>query len=118
MNAMLTTQVLDTAHGCPAAGMQIELWAVSEGAEDLLKTVRTNAEGRPPEPLLEGEQMIAATYELVFHVGDYFLHRGGAGNGTPFLDTVPVRFGITEAGVSCHVPLIVSPWAYTDCRGS
>ena len=107
----LTTHVLDTMRGRPAAGMQIELWAIAGDAPKLLKTIRTNADGRADAPLLEGDAMIAGNYELVFFVGDYFGEK-------KFLDRVPVRFVISDASAKYHVPLLVSPWRYSTYRGS
>lgn len=107
MSAGLSTHVLDIAHGRPAAGMTIELWF--EGA--LVKTVATNADGRTDAPLLEGAALAPGEYELVFHVGAYFGHAG-------FLDRVPVRFTVRDAGLRYHVPLLCSPWAYSTYRGS
>jgi hydroxyisourate hydrolase len=105
----LSTHVLDTTRGAPAAGMKIELW--SRDRSSLLKTVRTNSEGRTDAPLLSGEEMQTGAYELVFHVGDYFGDRS-------FLDEVPVRFTISDVGAKYHVPLLVTPWAYSTYRGS
>ena len=113
MAGKLTTHVLDTAHGRPAAGLAVELWR--DGA--LLKAVRTNADGRTDEPLLAGDALTAGTYELVFAVGAYFAASGLAGE-PPFLDRVPVRFGVADAGAAYHVPLLVAPWAYSTYRGS
>ncbi len=107
MSAKLSTHVLDTANGRPAAGMKIELWS----GETLLKTAVTNADGRTDGPLLTGAEMVAGEYELVFHVGDYFETRA-------FLDRVPVRFIIADATAGYHVPLLCSPWAYSTYRGS
>jgi len=107
----LTTHVLDTMRGCPAAGMQIELWSISGEARKLIKTVRTNSDGRVDPPLLGGKEMIVGTYELVFGVGDYFSER-------KFLDRVPVRFNISDANAKYHVPLLVTPWSYSTYRGS
>ncbi|MGI8819759.1 MAG: hydroxyisourate hydrolase [Chthoniobacterales bacterium] len=103
----LSTHVLDTARGCPAAGMKIELWSGST----LLKAVTTNQDGRTDAPLLSGDEMRAGTYELLFHVGAYF------GEAT-FLDQVPVRFTISDARAKYHVPLLVTPWGYSTYRGS
>jgi 5-hydroxyisourate hydrolase len=103
----LTTHVLDTREGRPAAGMKIELWSSGK----LLKTVTTNADGRTDAPLLNAEEFSTGDYELVFHVGDYFGERR-------FLDRVPVRFIIDDAEGKYHVPLLVSPWAYSTYRGS
>ena len=105
----LTTHVLDTAKGRPAAGMKIELWSVEPSVR--LQTFVTNADGRTDSPLLSGETMATGTYELVFHVGDYFGERR-------FLDLVPIRFIIADAVAKYHVPLLVSPWAYSTYRGS
>ena len=107
----LTTHVLDTMRGRPAAEMQIELWSIAGDAPKLLKTVRTDSDGRTEAPLLSGNELIAGTYELVFLVGDYFGER-------KFLDRVPVRFTISDASAKYHVPLLVSPWSYSTYRGS
>jgi 5-hydroxyisourate hydrolase len=117
MPAKLSTHVLDTAHGCPAHGIKIELWRL-DGARNLLKTVFTNADGRTDVPLLAAEEMKAGQYELVFFVGDYFAAKTSAPSTARFLDTVPVRFGIADATASYHVPLLCSPWAYSTYRGS
>jgi 5-hydroxyisourate hydrolase len=118
MPAKLSTHVLDTANGCPAQGMKIELWSIKGDARKLLKSVRTNSDGRTEQPLLSAEEMSTGQYELVFYAGDYFAAKGGAPPAKRFLDHVPVRFGISDADASCHVPLLVSPWAYTTYRGS
>ena len=117
MPAKLSTHVLDTARGCPAAGMTIELWALGSPAK-LIKTVRTNGDGRTDEPLLSAEEINPGAYELVFHVADYFALKGVTLARPPFLDRVPVRFSISDPSVSYHVPLLVSPWAYSTYRGS
>ncbi len=114
MPGRLTTHVLDTAAGVPAAGVRIELWS----GETLIKTVQTNADGRTDEPLLAGEAFAEGTYELVFLVGDYFARKRLTGAALPFLDRVPVRFGVADAEAHYHVPLLVSPWAYSTYRGS
>jgi 5-hydroxyisourate hydrolase len=120
MPAKLSTHVLDTAHGCPAQGMQIELWSHADGQPELLKTVRTNADGRTDQPLLGADELHEGNYELVFHVGEYFALklRSTTRTKVPFLDKVPVRFGIADAKASYHVPLLVSPWSYSTYRGS
>jgi 5-hydroxyisourate hydrolase len=102
----LTTHVLDTAHGRPAAGVAIEL---RDAAGRTLGEFVTNADGRTDGPLLERPE--AGEYELVFAVGDYF-------GEAPFLDRVPVRFRIADPAAHYHVPLLVSPWAYSTYRGS
>ena len=114
----LSTHVLDLTKGRPAAGLTIELFALEMEADGerrrLVKTVVTNADGRTDAPLLDGEEMAGGTFELVFHVGDYF----GAAAAERFLDRVPVRFGVHDVGGSYHVPLLVTPWAYQTYRGS
>src|SRR5262245_40757989 len=119
MAGRLTTHVLDTAQGSPAAGVAIELWRLdSEGtAHQLLKTVRTNADGRTDAPLL-ADDLTAGAYELVFAVGAYFAGQPVATSTPPFLDRVPVRFTIADSRAHYHVPLLVSPWAYSTYRGS
>src|SRR3954470_19081723 len=109
MAAKLSTHVLDTANGCPAQGVEIELWSLG-GERKLLKTVRTNADGRTEQPLLEAPEMLAGQYELLFHAGDYFATKGTPLPKPRFLDIVPVRFGLADASASYHVPLLVSPW--------
>ena len=118
MPAKLSTHVLDTAQGCPAQAMQIELWSLGNAKPRLLKTVRTNADGRTDQPLLSPEEMKPGQYELVFYVGDYFDGKLAAKPKVRFLDRVPVRFGIADANAGYHVPLLVSPWAYSTYRGS
>jgi 5-hydroxyisourate hydrolase len=105
---MLTTHVLDTMRGIPAAGMTIELWSLDPSK--ILKSLQTNSDGRT-DALLAGEEMKSGNYELIFFVGDYFGERR-------FLDRVPVRFVISDAAAKYHVPLLVSPWAYSTYRGS
>ena len=114
----LSTHVLDTANGCPAADMQIQLWSVADSTPRLLKTVRTNADGRTDQPLLAEAELRPGQYELVFFVGDYFAARTSGRSNLPFLDRVPVRFGIADANAAYHVPLLVSPWSYSTYRGS
>lgn len=119
MAGWLTTHVLDTANGIPAAGVGIELWRLMDGGERTrLTTTRTNADGRTSAPLLEGDEMIAGVYELIFEVGVYFAERHAPSGPPPFLDRVPVRFGIADPSTHYHVPLLVSPWAYNTYRGS
>lgn len=107
----LTTHVLDTANGRPGAGMTIELLSLRASEWTQVKSVKTNADGRTDGPLLEGDAFQAGTYQLLFHVGAYFKSHG-------FLDLVPVRFVIRDAGAHYHVPLLCSPWSYTTYRGS
>ena len=120
---MLTTHVLDTMHGSPAHDLQIQLWrltslGVQNELRELLITTRTNSNGRTDAPLLQGEDLLPGGYELMFSVGEYFARRGVALPEPPFLDIVPVRFSIADATAHYHVPLLVSPWAYSTYRGS
>lgn len=118
MPAKLSTHVLDTANGCPASGMKIELWSLHGGNRALITTAKTNADGRTETPLLASDKMKAGPYEIIFFVGDYFAEKLPALPGIRFLDQVPVRFGLADAGASYHVPLLCSPWAYSTYRGS
>jgi 5-hydroxyisourate hydrolase len=118
MPAKLSTHVLDTMHGCPAPGMRIELWSLDGEDRTLVTTAKTNADGRTELPLLAAEEMKAGNYELVFFVGDYFAAKSASLPKIRFLDKVPVRFGIADAGASYHVPLLCSPWAYSTYRGT
>ena len=115
----LTTHVLDSAQGRPAVNVVIELWRVhASGERQLIKTVRTNADGRTDPPLLVDDEFAVAQYELVFAVGDYFAEQPIATTTPPFLNHVPLRFTIADADAHYHVPLLVSPWSYTTYRGS
>ena len=120
MSGRLTTHVLDTAHGRPAAGLEITLWSLgTDGTEwRRLKTVRTNQDGRVDGPLLAEEEFVPGRYELVFAVGAYFAGLDSSLPNPSFLDQVPVRFGIADSTSDYHVPLLVSPWAYSTYRGS
>lgn len=113
----LTTHVLDTAAGRPAAGMTVALYRVSGNSHRKLKEVVTNADGRCDAPLLEGKEFQIGQYELVFFAGDYLRASGVALPDPLFLDQVPIRFGIAEKA-HYHVPLLVSPYGYSTYRGS
>ena len=112
----LTTHVLDTASGKPAAGLKIELFR--DGGEAPLKTIRTNADGRADGPILEGAEFTAGTYELRFHAGDYLRGSGTELPEPAFLDVIPIRFGIADPAAHYHVPLLLSPYGYSTYRGS
>lgn len=115
----LSTHVLDTMHGRPAAGVAIELYALgANGQRILVKRVATNADGRTDEPLLINEAFKPGQFELVFHAGEYFRKSGVTLPEPAFLDTVPIRFGLAEADGHYHVPLLVSPWSFSTYRGS
>ena len=116
MSGKLTTHVLDTAHGGPATGVGIELFRLDGEDRTLLATAYTNADGRTDEPLLEGEALTPGVYELVFAVGEHFMSETVP--DLPFLDRIPLRFGVSDAKAHYHVPLLVSPWAYNTYRGS
>ncbi len=115
----LSTHVLDTAHGRPACGLRIELVSLGDDGTPvrLLERV-TNGDGRTDAPLLAGDAFRPGRYELRFHVADYFRMRGVALPDPPFLDAVPIRFGLAEGDGHYHVPLLVSPWSYSTYRGS
>lgn len=113
----LTTHVLDTASGRPAAGLKIELYRLSGNSHRKIKTVSTNADGRCDAPLLEGADFKPGQYELVFYAGDYLRADGMALPDPAFLDQVPIRFGMAEHS-HYHVPLLISPYGYSTYRGS
>jgi 5-hydroxyisourate hydrolase len=112
----ITTHVLDTATGRPAAGLKVVLTRIDDGGAVIAAAI-TNADGRVDKPLLEGAAFAPGRYEIIFHVGDYFRRSGAKLPDPPFLDLVPVRFGVTE-DAHYHVPLLVSPFAYSTYRGS
>lgn len=115
----LSTHVLDTANGRPAAGMTVELFRIEAGgARTLVKAVTTNRDGRTDAPLLVDAAFAVGTYELVFDVAAYFRGQGAASADPPFLTSVPIRFSIAEPDGHYHVPLLVSPWSYATYRGS
>jgi 2-oxo-4-hydroxy-4-carboxy-5-ureidoimidazoline decarboxylase len=115
----LSTHVLDTHGGHPAAGVAIEVCEVAAGgAARLIKRAVTNADGRTDQPLLSGMPVPIATYELRFAVGDYFARQGAPMADPPFLGIVPIRFAVAEPEGRYHVPLSVTPWAYGTYRGS
>ena len=115
----LSTHVLDTTRGRPAAGVSVEVSRLqADGGWLKLKSTQTNADGRTDEPLLAGAALIAGTYMLSFSVGDYFRDSGAAAAEPPFLDVIPLRFTVADASGNFHVPLIVTPWSYSTYRGS
>ena len=113
----LTTHVLDTAAGAPAAGLMIELWHAGDSPEHI-KTVTTNHDGRVDGPILEGGEFAAGQYELRFHAGDYLRVQGHDLPSPAFLDIIPIRFGIADVDAHYHVPLLLSPFSYSTYRGS
>ncbi len=117
--ARLSTHVLDTAHGVPAAGVRVLLHRIVEqGADELVVERVTNQDGRTDAPLLSGDAIPAGRYRLTFHAGDYFRGRGMSLPVPPFVDVVVLDFGIADAAGHYHVPLLVSPWSYSTYRGS
>ncbi|WP_438494944.1 hydroxyisourate hydrolase [Paenibacillus sp. IHBB 3054] len=129
MSGRLTTHVLNLSGGIPAAGMALQLWRLEDGAASLLREAVTNADGRLDAPLLEGAELAAGSYELLFMAGDYFRSSGlpfeasGEGNSADgaapfFLEQIPIRFNITDPSAHYHVPLLVAPGGYSTYRGS
>jgi 5-hydroxyisourate hydrolase len=114
----LTTHVLDTMNGCPAAGMAVALYRLDGAAATLVKAFALDADGRAGAPLLEGADLRAGRYRLVFDVAGYFRARGAALPEPPFIERVPVEFGIADAAAHYHVPLLATPWSYSTYRGS
>ena len=112
----LTTHILDTAHGGPAANVGVRLFRLA-AARTLVAETHTNDDGRTTEPLLQGEAMVSGAYELEFDIGAYFQSRGVRLADPPFLDTVVIRFAVS-ADQDYHVPLLASPWSYSTYRGS
>ena len=114
----LSTHVLDTAHGCPAAGMAVTLQRIDAGGPVMLKSLVLNHDGRADGPLLDAAAMATGRYRLLFEVAPYFRARGVALSDPPFIDVVQLDFGIADAQGHYHVPLLVSPWSYSTYRGS
>lgn len=114
----LTTHVLDTMNGCPAAGMAVALFRLDGAAVTPVKEIRLNHDGRADSALLEGEALKPGRYRLVFQVAPYFRGRGVELPEPPFLDAVPLDFGIADASLHYHVPLLATPWSYGTYRGS
>ncbi|WP_175638644.1 hydroxyisourate hydrolase [Metabacillus schmidteae] len=114
----LTTHVLDLTHGIPAADVVIQLLRLGDTGASLIKTGKTNGDGRLDEPLLSEKEMQNGEYELLFFIGDYFRGKELSLPEPAFLDKVSIRFGIAETNAHYHVPLLVSPWGYQVYRGS
>lgn len=127
MMGRLTTHVLDLSRGIPAEGMRLQLWSLADGTSRLLREAATNSDGRLDTPLLEGGELAAGSYELLFMAGDYFRGLSAAGPGVEapsgasaalFLEEIPIRFNITDREAHYHVPLLVAPGGYSTYRGS
>ncbi len=117
MQGYLTTHVLDTAKGCPAEGLPIDLYRVDNRTRVHIRRLTTNSDGRTDQHILPAEEFAPGVYELEFHAGDYLTASGQAGGDIPFLSTIPIRFGMAEAS-HYHVPLLLSPYGYSTYRGS
>jgi len=119
VHGRLSTHVLDTQGGSPAAGVAVELFEIAlSGEARLLARARTNTDGRTDRPLIADRPIAIAEYELRFDVGGYFASRGTPAADPPFLGTVPVRFAVAEPEGHYHVPLLTTPWSYSTYRGS
>ncbi len=117
--AGLSTHVLDTVRGGPAAGVAVELYSLEpDGSRIAVSRTLTNADGRTDAPLISAAAARVGTFELVFHVGDYFRRSGAATAEPPFLDVIPIRFSVADPKAHYHVPLLASPWSYSTYRGS
>jgi 5-hydroxyisourate hydrolase len=114
----LTTHVLDNSQGMPGAGIVIQLFEVVDNHRKHILSTMTNDDGRCDTPLLSGDAFKAGIYELDFHVGDFFRGQGLRLPEPPFIDVVTLRFGIADPARHYHVPLLVTPWAYSTYRGS
>ncbi len=115
----LSTHVLDTMSGVPAAGMRVALYTTAGGVASLVRQITLNDDGRNPDGLLyDAKSLKVGTYRLVFEVAAYFRARGVALPDPPFLDQVSLDFGIADPAAHYHVPLLVSPWSYSTYRGS
>ncbi len=114
----LTTHVLDTMNGCPAAGLRVALYRLEGDAPQRLRTLALDDDGRAGGPLLEGEAFLAGRYRLEFDLGAYFRARGVVLPEPAFLERVPLDFGVADAASHYHVPLLASPWSYSTYRGS
>ena len=116
--AKLSTHVLDTATGKPAADMKIDFYRLGLDNRTLIQNFKTNSDGRTDELLLDEMTIEVGEYELVFHVSDYFFAQGVKQSEPPFLSKIPIQFSIADATANYHVPLLVSPWSYSTYRGS
>ena len=116
----LTTHILDLTHGQPARNVLVELYRIHPASHDkvFITSAKTNLDGRMNKSLLEGEQLQSGTYEMIFHIGDYFKNLNVELTTPSFLDLIPVRFHLSDVSSHYHVPLLVSPWGYQIYRGS
>jgi 5-hydroxyisourate hydrolase len=114
----LTTHMLDTANGKPGEGVRIDFSVLEGGAYKLIKTVRTNADGRTLEPLLNEKTMKVGQYELAFYLAEYYTKLGTMLPNPPFIEKAVIQFGMADAASHYHVPVLATPWSYTTYRGS
>jgi len=114
----LSTHVLDTMHGCPAAGMDVALYTTEGESATLVRSFTLNHDGRSDSPLYDNSTLKVGTYRLVFDVAGYFAARGVALPQPNFLNRVALDFGVAHTDQHYHVPLLVSPWSYSTYRGS
>ncbi|MCK4713141.1 MAG: hydroxyisourate hydrolase [Marinosulfonomonas sp.] len=114
----LTTHVLDTARGVPAAGLKIELFWIEGEARRHIRSLTTNDDGRTDSQILPAGEFTTGTYELVFHAGDYLDATDTPPENPRFLNIIPIRFGISDIDAHYHVPLLLSPFGYSTYRGS
>lgn len=114
----LTTHVLDTARGIPAAGLAIDLFRIEGEIRRHIRSLTTNEDGRTDGQILPADEFTTGTYELVFHAGAYLDAIGTPAEEPRFLDVIPIRFGISDADAHYHVPLLLSPFGYSTYRGS
>ena len=117
-NGFLTTHVLDTARGIPAAGIAIDLFRIEGDSRALIRSLITNSDGRTDSQILPAEEFSTGTYELVFHAGAYLDANGTPAEDPRFLNVIPIQFGISEPDSHYHVPLLLSPFGYSTYRGS
>ncbi|WP_413438274.1 hydroxyisourate hydrolase [Sulfuriferula sp. GW1] len=113
----LTTHIIDTAQGCPAAGIPVEIYRIGQPTT-LLISFHSNSDGRSDGALLEGRELCIGEYEFVFYIAKYFSSSGLALPDPPFLDRIAIRFSVADPLGRYHVPLLVSPWGYSTYRGS
>ena len=114
----MSTHVLDTMHGGPAAGMEVALYTTAGDEATLVKRFTLNSDGRSDGPLYDNNSLKTGTYRLVFDVAGYFKARGVKLPEPNFLNKVQLDFGVAHADQHYHVPLLVSPWSYSTYRGS
>jgi 5-hydroxyisourate hydrolase len=118
MSGSLTTAVIDTLHGAPAVGMLVDLFRLPRGVGERhhLKTIETDEKGAVATVLIEGDDFVAATYELLYHVGRYFKAQRVVLDDAPFLDVIPIRFSIADPNRTYHLALLTGPWSYMMYR--